>query len=177
MAHTPVQMNLKRTSHIKLRTPLLLQPLPSAFKEKEVHQVSFTWEGKGTWKTALAPPAKGLETLGDSDFLVKVLMGLNEAHEPISGLTKAQREPQVGQFGVHHFFVPVASRYVPAGCHTIKAWLLLYRLLRLPSHCGLQRGRSERGREKGFCCCNWVLGRSSRLQAHCYNIICILYIL
>lgn len=42
---------------------------------------------------ALAPPAKGLESFRDSNFLVKVLMGLNEVYEPMGGLAKAQREP------------------------------------------------------------------------------------
>lgn len=107
----------------------------------------------GTWKMALGLPAKGLKSLRDSEVLAEVLMGLR-VHEPMGSLTKAQREFQVGQFRDNHSVAPVDSPWVPAGCLTIKVGLLQCHLLHLPSHCNLQRGRTETGREECFWCCN-----------------------
>lgn len=58
-------------------------------------------QGKGTWDVALAPAAAGLASPRATQTLPKALMGLSEVREPTGGLTAAQGECQLEQFGVH----------------------------------------------------------------------------
>lgn len=110
---------------------------------------------------ALAPPAKGLESLRDSDFLVQVLTGLSEVHETMGVLTKAQGEAQVGGSPFFPLLLPVLVFQLVAseskrGYYSVNSYTFLPNAI-----------FKEEEQEGGFCCCNWVLGRPGRLLAHC----------
>lgn len=93
---------------------------------------------------ALAPPAKGLESLRDSDFLVQVLTGLSEVHETMG----VQREAQVGGSPFFPLLLPVLLSQLVAseskrGYYSVNYYTFLPNAI-----------FKEEEQEGGFCCCN-----------------------
>lgn len=110
---------------------------------------------------ALAPAAEGLSSPGHSDSLPKVLMGLSEAPEPMGGLTKAQRESQAGQFGIHHFSLMLLSHCVPACCLTQSGVTTVS-----PTTPSKRKDRERRGRRVSVVATrSWVGQAGSKLTA------------